>query len=503
MKWSGLLIAFLCVTIFAACDKEELVNDPYADVPASGTRIEKSLDSIFLYAYETYLWNDALPSYSTFNPRNFKGADSEELPILNRELYALSQVAMNQQTSAPYESALYAGFPKYSSIQPLIASITSGSSIDATRNDLGLVLASSGRKIYVQQVLPGSPAERAGLARGQEVLSINGQTAAASTTLDQSALVLTVKQANGSEKTYALTSADYQSSALYKYKTLNKKASGVGYMALGPFSRLAQVQPELDTAFAKFAKEKINTLVIDLRYSDAGYIETAEYLANLIAPSSINTQLMYAKQFNSQMQEGRASILKNQPYYDANGDLTYLDGRIATLYDVDYSLSGNRVLFDKKGELETVKQVYFVVGGNTSSTGEMLINILKPYVDVTLVGSDTYGSPVGSLAINIDQYTLYLSNFQVKNANGEGDYFMGMKADLAASDDVSHDWGDPEEECLATILASLGVSSETQVKRLFARQQQHNGVLTLKTKEDNEKGFAAFVGAIENRLKLK
>ena len=34
---------------------------------------ELLMDSVFLYSKEVYFWNDLIPSYSQFNPRQYKG----------------------------------------------------------------------------------------------------------------------------------------------------------------------------------------------------------------------------------------------------------------------------------------------------------------------------------------------------------------------------------------------------------------------------------------------
>ena len=58
-----------------ACKKDK-ADEPEPEeetpvTPANGTRAQLTKDSIFLYAKEVYLWNDALPTYQAFNPRKF------------------------------------------------------------------------------------------------------------------------------------------------------------------------------------------------------------------------------------------------------------------------------------------------------------------------------------------------------------------------------------------------------------------------------------------------
>jgi C-terminal processing protease CtpA/Prc len=209
------------------------------------------------------------------------------------------------------------------------------------------------------------------------------------------------------------------------------RSGNIGYLKLTGFPLLATVEQQLAQTFEGLAfPEGLRTLVIDLRGNMGGYTETAEYLANLISTPSMAGKMMYAQHFNAEMQAGNATILKNQVYLDENTRPVYVNGRMATYADVDFSIEANTIHFNKAGPLKTVSSVYFLVDGQTASASELLINALKPYFPVTLVGSVTYGKPVGSFAIHIDKYSLHLASFLIRNASGEGDYFEGLIPDL-------------------------------------------------------------------------
>ncbi|MDJ1482567.1 hypothetical protein QNI16_18835 [Cytophagaceae bacterium YF14B1] len=105
--------------------------------------------------------------------------------------------------------------------------------------------------------------------------------------------------------------------------------------------------------------------------------------------------------------------------------------------------------------MENIRSVTFIVSGATALASELFINTLRPYLDVKLIGSQTYGKPVGFLGIHIDTYTLYIPNFSNVNAQGTTDYYTGFSPTITATDDVTHDFGDIEEECLATALSPL------------------------------------------------
>lgn len=149
----------------------------------------------------------------------------------------------------------------------------------------------------------------------------------------------------------------------------------------------------------------------------------------------MNGKVMYAEHFNTEMQQGKANILKNQPYLDQNNQQVFINGRKATYADVDFSIAGNTFSFEKKGQLNTLNTLYFLVNSSTASASELLINSLRPYFNAKLIGSKTYGKPVGSFGIKIDKYTLYATNFLIRNSKGEGDYFDGMLPDVNATDE--------------------------------------------------------------------
>lgn len=376
----------------AACKKAVVSVDEAEAVvsPTTGTRSQFTLDSIFLYAKQVYLWNDVLPSYTTFNPRQKYAGINSAITAFKKELFDISQLKLNATSGSPYELPVYFENPKYSYLQ-------------------------AGRSS------PGSTA----------------------TVTDPTAAVLVSK--------------------------LVASATGqIGYIALGSFPALSSCKASLDQAFTELASANPKYLVIDLRSNGGGYLETSAYVANLIAPSALNGKVMYSEQFNAQMQNGKATILKHQPYLDASGKTVTYKGRAATMADVDFTESANTYYFSKKGSLQSVQTVYFIVSGNTASASEMLISCLKPHLNVKLVGERTYGKPVGFFAINIDQYSVYLSSFTIKNAAGWSDYFTGMAADVAIKGETQPDLGNPTETCFNAAIQLINGNQKLATTKLAA-----------------------------------
>ncbi|GAA3920088.1 PDZ domain-containing protein [Chitinophaga oryziterrae] len=453
----------LIVLLALACKKDDKPAPPVS--PAEGTREQLTLDSLYLYAKEIYLWYDALPDYATFNPRQY-ATGGDVLSNYKRELYLITQYKINPTTGNPYEYSGYPGVPKYSFMEE--GNVTAGGrkatvSLADKGNDYGIALtAAADADIRIRYVNPASPADLAGLVRGDRILSINGTTISSGSSsfvnaaLEGSTVTLNVKKnSSGNTSTITLTQSAYTTNPVFKQAVLTAGTQKVGYVAVSRFSTPSSFTPALEQVFSSFATAGVTALVIDLRYNGGGYTTAAEELVNLAAPSSLNGKTMYTEYFNTLLQNGKAPILQQQLYLDANGKPVSYQGRNATYADIDYSVGGNTYTFNKKGALQTVKQVVFIVTGNTASASELTINSLKPYLPVKLVGQQTYGKPVGFFGIKIDAYTVYMSSFSMRNASGEGDYFHGMTPDYSAGDDVTHDFGDPAETSLASALAYI------------------------------------------------
>lgn len=267
----------------------------------------------------------------------------------------------------------------------------------------------------------------------------------------------------------------------------------VAYVALSSFPPLKDCKTVLDQAFAELAILSPRHIVIDLRVNPGGYVETVEYIANLIAPGKLNGKVMYTEQYNALLQAGQATLLKHQPYLDENGRAVIYNGRNATMADVNYTEAANTYRFSKKGSMEGIADVYFIVSGTTASASEMLISVLKPYFKVRVAGQQTYGKPVGFFGVKIGVYSVYLSGFLIRNATGWFDYFNGIIPDIPVTG--SHDavLGDPSEACLNAVLSAIASKPASFTVRTVRAGSLHSA------------GFVKeqFKDMLENRFKLR
>ena len=114
-----------------------------------------------------------------------------------------------------------------------------------------------------------------------------------------------------------------------------------------------------------------------------------------------------------------------------------------------------------------LKKIYIIVSDNTASASELLINGLKPYMKVTVVGINTVGKYTGSMTIkdwdekgNVNPNHKYaMQPIVVKYANsvGDSDYVNGLAPNIEADEDIANllPFGDPNEALLSVVLADM------------------------------------------------
>ncbi|HYC29471.1 MAG TPA: hypothetical protein VEB42_11650, partial [Chitinophagaceae bacterium] len=104
--------------------------------------------------------------------------------------------------------------------------------------------------------------------------------------------------------------------------------------------------------------------------------------------------------------------------------------------------------------------IYFIVSDNTASASELLINSLKPFMNIKLVGpTKTYGKPVGYFPYPVGDWYVFPISFRTTNKNNEGNYFGGMALDNTVADGLDKDWGDINEASLASVLKYIGTGA--------------------------------------------
>lgn len=191
----------------------------------------------------------------------------------------------------------------------------------------------------------------------------------------------------------------------------------VGYLVLKGFN--TPTVAELNQAFETFTTEGIDEFILDMRYNGGGQTNVANVLASMIGGNRV-----VKKPFSKYVYNARQAPMYN--FVDSFATVT------------------------KSLQIE---RLITICTGATASASELIINGLKPYMPVYIVGDNTYGKPLGMNAWYYGyKYAFVPITFKIDNANNEGSYFNGLPADIFAADDKSRDFGDPEEQSLKAAL---------------------------------------------------
>lgn len=494
-----LYLAFGLLIFTSSCKKDpKSTPGPVTPrVPVAASRAELTKDSIYLYAKDTYYWNEPFPTYDVFKPRQ----------------YATDQAVLDAIVNLPGNNK---PVDKYSFLDDgKVASELSGVS-----GNYGFSVfyngGSGSTDLRVKYVSPNSPAASKGLKRGYRITKLNGRTDLNSSVSANISFIgdavfgsaasvsMTVEKPGGATEDITVSRGSYASTPIFFTKIYPVGSKKVGYIVYNSFT--TNSKDALTAKFAEFTAAGVTELIVDLRYNGGGSVGTADLFTNLIAPASLNGTTMYTTFWTKTMQDGKAKILENQPLTDANGKLQPFTGGVngvhATYADIDYKPAANTEKFAKTGSANISKVVFLVLSG-TASASELLINNLKPHMDVKLIGGKTYGKPVGFFAINIDKLDLYIPQFETKNSRNEGGYYTGMAVDFSVADDVSKDFGDPTERLLA---AALSYSE----KGTFSLGKANNSISSTKAMSFSEAARLTeeidknrFKGMVDDKFKLK
>lgn len=244
------------------------------------------------------------------------------------------------------------------------------------------------------------------------------------------------RRPDGSEVEMTIQKKEVFMNSVLHEEVIEVGGTKVGYMVLKGFTN--PTFEELDKTFEFFNSEGIDDLILDLRYNGGGQTDVANYLASIIGGEDLTAKPFARYIYN----EKRAA----QNFTD-------------TFQDTPISLGLSRLIT--------------ITTKGTASASEMVINGLRPFIPVIIIGDDTYGKPMGMNAWYYkDMYAYVPVTFKIANADNFGDYFDGLEADSEVADDISLDFGDSEEASLKEALYFIengSFSGLTFKKSLFTQ----------------------------------
>jgi len=417
-------VLLLLVVIISSCKKEK--QAPLI-LPEGNQWI---LDSMKVY----YYWNEQLPERPV--------ANSNPITFFKQLINPSDRFSFMEDPANPateYSSFGYYGF-EYALVE---------------------LPAFPGRLLgVITLVVPDGPAAKKGLKRGDFIGAVNGVALNAASAdgikkvLKQGAEISlqTVKITNNQLVNDALLSVSYsyfREQPVYLTKLFTNGDKKTGYIFYNTFNE--EFDRNILDSIAKFKTKGITDLILDLRYNPGGEVSSAAKIATALAPVN-EEQVFLISQAN-----------KN------GGRFTETFGE-----SIAKTASSPKTFTGVSNSRISIEKLFVLTSPATASSAELLINNLKPYLNVLQIGGKTIGKDMSSFEI-YDQripkkiaYVLHPLIFKLFNAKLKGDYSTGLIPDYLL-DEFSimplKEFGDKEEILLKKALEiSLGPTYTSSYK---------------------------------------
>ena len=275
---------------------------------------------------------------------------------------------------------------------------------------------------WVRYVIPNSDASTKNIKRGDIFYAVNGTQL---TDANYAALLfgsnndytLNMADINGgvftpNGKTVTLTKTVLDENPILVNTVITSGSKKIGYLLYNGF--YSNYDTKLNEAFGTLKSQGITDLVLDLRYNGGGSVTTATRLASMIT-GSFTGQVFSKQQWNA----------KIESYYATNNPESLKD-----------------FFVDKIGTIPinslNMTKIYILTSRSSASASELVINGLKPYMNVVQIGDVTVGKNVGSVTLydsptfgkdkrNANhRYAMQPIVLKIVNSVGFGDYQSGL-----------------------------------------------------------------------------
>ena len=393
---------------------------------------QTALDSwMYDIMQQNYLWYESMPSYNNVNlfldPASF-----------------LAKVKASNDSYSFVDSVMETPLPTYGFDYSLVRS----QDIDTAYNAL------------ITYVIPGSPAEKAGLQRGNwimkvdtsyiskkyEVALLQGTQARDLVMGVWKEVIPEVEEGEEEEEPiYKVVPNDItlkmgaaqivEDNPFHKSEILDLSTGKVGYLMYNSFTAGTKNDPEkynneLRKWSAELAQQNINKVILDLRYNAGGTLDCVQLLSTILTPS-----------------------------YYLDQDMTFLEYNDKNI-DKDATLTFDQQLL-KNGKNLDLNTLIVLISGETAGAPEMLMNNLNNKVQKLIgIGGSTKGQNVAtekfineefSWAVNPVVCTVYNSEHDTFNGGFQPHYSVSSSTDYS----TFLPFGDPKEALLSVAIGVL------------------------------------------------
>ncbi|OXB07909.1 S41 family peptidase [Flavobacterium pectinovorum] len=451
----SVLLIFLLAFSLQSCEDEDDVAAP-ADLQVNDF-VWRGLNQVYLWQADVpNLADDRFANKDAFNSFLAGYSKPEELfedllnkPVSKYPINAIDRFSWIVDDYTVLEQELN-GISKNNGVDFRLTRVSEGS------NDL---------VGYVRYIIANSDASTKDVKRGYFFTAVNGTKLTVSNyealLLNSDSYTLNFADYNGSSfvlngKSVSLTKTTLEENPILINKVINSNGHKIGYLMYNGF--YADYDARLNEAFGELKTQGVTDLVLDLRYNGGGSVRTATRLASLIT-GQFDGKIFSKRQYNIKLMASMST-----------DELETLNDRFVNNIDGTALNSLN------------LSKVYILTTDNTASASELVINGLKPYVNVIQIGETTIGKNVGS-------FTVYDSETLTKTkVNPNHKYAMQPLVLKIAN---SEDFGDYTSGLTPTYLqqefvTSYGVLGETNEPFLATAISKITGVTAKRIQDDKE-----------------
>jgi C-terminal processing protease CtpA/Prc len=403
-------IAIALLTVCFSCSKED-IKDPPVD-----PEVDEINAWIYDIMYKHYLWYEDIPSKESlkFNaePEDFFYSllSKKDGTTYNGGWLVFSQIEEKQPTS----KTIIENIPTYG-FEFGIYRRTGDSFVTA----------------QILYVLPGSPADEAGLKRGDWILSVGEQQAKITdySVLETGGEVIFNMGRYNSTNTDVVSAGSVKVAAarimdntpLLKDTVIQAGGKNIGYLLYnhftsGPTGVSDKVYDnQMKEIFRNFKSKQVNEFVLDLRYNSGGLVTSAILLSSLLAPTEALGNIWGYFEYNDKI-----ATKEEKKIFESASNMANLNINL--------------------------QKLYVLTGNVTASSSEAVINSLIPYMGrehIRLLGTKTIGKTVGSTTFGEKEnygYLLHPIILRVSNKDHNADYANGFSPDIEFKE---HAWGQP------------------------------------------------------------
>ena len=240
---------------------------------------------------------------------------------------------------------------------------------------------------FITYTYPESPAEKAGLKRGDVILEVDGKAMTTENyyqALFQSASVevgvgtyLGDNVYSAVKDTYSMKSVAMYEDPIILTKVFDCGGKKVGYLHYTSFTFESSLG--LYEVCKQFKAEGISELILDLRYNGGGYVFTEEALASMLAPEA---------------EVKNKSVFETEIWNDYYMKLFKESGEdLNTYFRTEFKQThANKMYnFNTSDANLGISKIYALVTESSASASEAIIVGLLPYMDIEIIGEQTHG----------------------------------------------------------------------------------------------------------------